>query len=698
MGTIEIAQLKAISVTNVKGVGPARQEALAKLGVTSLYDLLFFYPRTYEDASAVALIADLVLQEKYQVVGKVSQLRENYARGRRGLIITKAVLTDDTGELGLIWFQQRVPTPSPILRKLKGEREVRVFGKVEKDRGYLVMKNPDIETALAVDSLHVGRIIPIYPLTEGITQKTLRQIIWAALDEYRPKLVDPLPESVRQKVGLLKISQALEELHYPTSSKQAEKARQRLAFDRLFALGLELEDQQRQRASGGIEHSPPGQLMQIFLAELPFEPTQAQLRAAQQIWSQMQKPYQMQHLLMGDVGSGKTLVAALAVLKTIEDQHQAAVMAPTSILTHQHYTSLTQYLAKLPVRIRLLVGETPAKEREEIWQELAEHRCDLVVGTHALIQEAVSFADLGLAVTDEQHRFGVRQREQLSTKGRSPDILIISATPIPRTLALAAYGELGYSVLDQLPPGRQPVITKWINSPRLERVWAFAQREVAAGYGGYVVCPLVEENPDLPEVRGVVDYARELQMGPLSSVAVGVLHGGMSAEEKAAVLNRFKEGQLGILVATTVVEIGVDVSRASFMVIMNAERFGLAQLHQLRGRVGRGQRQSYCILCSDTTVETARQRLQIMEKVAAGDAVAELDLKLRGPGEVFGLKQHGTEDLIFQTMLYQPALYEKAFACAQEWTQQELGDKGEVFDAYNRWFGQGGSAESTERH
>ncbi len=697
MQTLEIAQLKTIPVTNVKGVGPARQKVLSKLGITSLYDLLFFYPRTYEDASRVVPIADLVPQEKYQVIGQVSRLRENYARGRRGLIITKAVLTDATGELGLIWFQQRVPTPSPILRKLEGGKEVRVFGKVEKDRGYLVMKNPEIESAQVVDSLHVGRITPIYPLTEGITQKTLRQIIRAALDEYRSQLVDPLPEPVRQKVELLKLPLALEELHYPTTSEQAEKARQRLAFDRLFALGLELEKEQRQRASDGIEHSPPGQFIRNFLAELPFKPTQAQLRAAQQIWSQMQQPYQMQHLLMGDVGSGKTLVAALAVLKTIEDQHQAAVMAPTSILAQQHYASLSQYLAKLPVRIRLLVGETPAKEREEILQELAEHRCDLVVGTHALIQETVVFADLGLAVTDEQHRFGVRQREQLSTKGRSPDVLIISATPIPRTMALAAYGELGYSVLDQLPPGRQPVITKWVNTPRLERVWAFAQREVAAGYGGYVVCPLVEENPDLPGVRGVVEYAQELQMGPLAAVTVGVLHGGMGAEEKATALNRFKEGQLGVLVATTVVEIGVDVPRATFMVIINAERFGLAQLHQLRGRVGRGQRQSYCILCSDTTVETARQRLQIMEEVAAGDEVAELDLKLRGPGEVFGLKQHGTEDLIFQTMLYQPVLYEKAFACAQEWAKQELGAVEEVFNAYNSWFGQGGSPESTKR-
>ncbi|MBO8126774.1 MAG: ATP-dependent DNA helicase RecG [Firmicutes bacterium] len=665
MSNLEISELKERDITEVKGVGPSRAKLLKKLGINTLYDLFFFYPKEYEDAGGLTSIARLVPGEKFLVSGEITGIQEQRSQRRRSLIITKAFLKDNTGELGLIWFQQRLPTPTPLYRCLEQNRRISVYGKVEVERGYVVMKNPEVEPEGRGEFLNMGRIIPIYPLTEGLTQRSLRRVIRAGLDEFLDQVVDPLPAELKEREGLLGLVEALEELHFPTSSQKAEKARHRLAFDKLLAYGLALEERRQGRTRQGIRHSRPGKLIASFLASLPFEPTGAQKRAARQIWEQMAAPTQMEHLLIGDVGSGKTLVATLAILKTIEDGHQAAFMAPTGILALQHYQSLSKYLAGLNVRTRLLLGETPAKEKEEIYTELREHRCDLVVGTHSLIQEEVAFADLGLAVTDEQHRFGVEQRKTLSSKGSTPDILVLSATPIPRTLALAAYGELGYSVLDELPPGRRPVTTKWIRSSRLPRVWQFVREEVRAGYCGYVICSLVEESPELPGVRGVVEYAQELKNGPLADLRVAVLHGGMSEEEKAQILAWFKQGEVDVLVSTTVVEIGVDVSTASFIIIMNAERFGLAQLHQLRGRVGRGSRKSYCILCSDSDGELAAQRLRTLEKVSSGQQIAEVDLRLRGPGEVFGLKQHGTDDIIFQTMLKHPQIHERAFAVAQ---------------------------------
>lgn len=681
-------QLRSIDITQVKGIGSTRAEALNRLGIASLYDLLFFYPREYEDTGRTLTISQVTLGEKYRLVGEVVKLRESYARGRRGLIITKAVLRDQTGEIGLLWFQQKLPTPTPICRKLERGGQIQVYGRVEEDRGYLVLKNPEVEFAERTDSLHLGRITPIYPLTEGVNQKVLRRNIRSALDQFRDDLVDPLPEALRAKEELLSLGAALEELHYPTQKSRAEEARKRLAFDRLLAFGLELQLSRIHRAPNGIRHSSPGQLIQGFLADLPFTPTGAQQRAIGQIWQEMQEPYQMEHLLMGDVGSGKTLVATMAILKSIEDGYQAAVMAPTGILARQHYESISGYFTGLPVKIRLLLGDTPPKERQEILAELSDGRCHLIVGTHALIQEEVSFLNLGLAVTDEQHRFGVSQREMLKTKGQTPDILVISATPIPRTLALTAYGELGYSILDEAPPGRKKVITKWVDNNRLSRVWDFVKQEAAQGFSAYVVCALVDENPDLAGVRGVLQLSEELKEGPLSELRLAVLHGGMSEEEKASVLSRFKAGKLDVVVSTTVVEIGVDVPTASSMIIMNAERFGLAQLHQLRGRVGRGRRQSYCILCSESTSELAVQRLRTMEEVASGQEIAEVDLRLRGPGEVFGLRQHGTEDLIFQTMLHHPEIYERAFALASQAVNGRLAILGEeVWHAYHLWFG-----------
>ncbi|NLY55180.1 MAG: ATP-dependent DNA helicase RecG [Firmicutes bacterium] len=664
MSGIFVDELKQMEVTQVKGIGPARARVLAKLGIVSLYDLLFFYPREYEDAGTTALISKLIPGEKYLVCGRVVRLVENRSRTRRNLIITKAILKDRSGELGLIWFQQRLPIPTPIYQLLEKNREICVFGRVEQERDFLLMKNPEVEPRSTQNSLNLGRITPIYPLTSGLNQKTLRRVIKTALDEIGGRLVDPLPAEVRAVEGLPDLTTALHELHFPSGTCGAQKARERLAFEQLLYYALALHQRQSEAAANGVQHTPPGALIAAFLQRLPFTPTGAQQRAAEQIWARMAEPKQMQHLLMGDVGSGKTLVAALAILKTIEDGHQAAFMAPTSILAEQHYRNLSRLLAGFPVQIRLLLGDLPEQEKLEIYAALASGECNLVVGTHALIQEAVRFADLGLAVTDEQHRFGVEQRQLLSSKGFAPDVLILSATPIPRTLALAAYGELGYSILDELPPGRSRVITKWVNSDRLSRVWEFVKREVAAGYRGYVVCPLIEANRDLPGVYGVLEFAAELKERILPELAIGILHGGMSEADKSAILSRFRDGQVQLLVATTVVEIGLDVPEASFMIIMNADRFGLAQLHQLRGRVGRGKRQSYCILHADNPTPAAIERLQTLEQIHEGSRIAEVDLRMRGPGEVFGLRQHGAQDLIFQTMLKHPEVYERAFARA----------------------------------
>jgi len=668
LSRIFVDELKNMEVTQVKGIGPARARLLAKLGIESLYDLLFFYPREYEDAGKTAIIGELTPDSKYLVCGEVIRLVENRSRTRRNLIITKAILKDQSGELGLIWFQQRLPTPTPIYRLLESNRRICVFGRVEQERGFLTMKNPEVEPTAKQDSLNLRRITPIYPLTSGVNQKMLRRIIKTALDAISDRLVDPLSSEVREAEGLLDLATALQELHFPTGPLGADQARQRLAYDQLLCYALALHERQKEHAKNGMQHSPPGALITAFLEKLPFVPTGAQKRAANQIWGRMAEPTQMQHLLMGDVGSGKTLVAALAILKTIEDGHQAAFMAPTSILAEQHYQSLSRLLAGFPVQIRLLLGDTPDREKLEAYSALASGECNLVVGTHALIQDAVSFADLGLAVTDEQHRFGVEQRQLLSAKGTAPDVLILSATPIPRTLALAAYGELGYSILDELPPGRSRVITKWVNSNRLTRVWDFVRREVAEGYCGYVVCPLIEANKDSPGVHGVMDFAAELKDRVLPEISIGILHGGMSEVDKLAILTQFREGEVRLLVATTVVEIGLDVPEASFMIIINADRFGLSQLHQLRGRVGRGQRQSYCILHADNPTRAAVERLQTLEQIHEGSRIAEVDLRMRGPGEVFGLRQHGSEDLIFQTMLNQPEIYERAFAKAAKLT------------------------------
>ena len=492
---------------------------------------------------------------------------------------------------------------------------------------------------------HTGRIVPIYPLTAGISQLLLSRAIRQGLDSCADILPDCLPDGVRQAHQLCRVNYAYENIHFPESPEALDIARRRLAFEELFffAIGLKLLRSRRETVS--VEPFQPVDMAPFYNA-LPFTLTDAQRRCVEEAIADMQSGKPMNRLCQGDVGSGKTMVAAACVYFCIKNGRQAALMAPTELLAEQHYRGLAPLLERLNIRCALLTGSTTVKTKRSVTTQLATGEIDFVIGTHALISGGVAYADLGLVVTDEQHRFGVAQRTALAEKGEHPHTLVMSATPIPRTLALILYGDLDVSVIDQLPPGRKPIETYAVTSAYHPRLYAFIRKQVEAGRQVYIVCPMVSENDELPDERkAVTEYAQKLQTEIFPDLKVAFVHGKMKAKEKDAVMSAFAAGKTDILVSTTVIEVGVDVPNANLMVVENAERFGLSQLHQLRGRVGRGQHQSYCVLVSDNKNDETRQRLKAMTKTADGFKIAEQDLRLRGPGDFFGLRQHGLPGL-----------------------------------------------------
>ncbi len=626
-------------VQYVKGVGAKLAQVLSKLNIYTLGDLLFHLPRRYEDRRRFRKIAHARVGEAITVSGKLVTVDNLKVRN---LTLTKAYLDDGSGVLELVWYNQ--PYMKDTLNKLRNSQIV-AYGVIKESPYGLQMETPeweDLPDGADPDSLlSVNRIVPIYPLTEGIRQKRMRQILWNAT-QHAHLAPEVLPRSVRERVGLMPIQQAIQQIHFPDSEQAIEPARQRLVFEEFFLMQLGVGMQrQRTRQERGIAMRIDADRLNERLHQLvPFELTNAQKRVIGEIWSDMARPHPMNRLLQGDVGSGKTIVAAAAILAAVDNQYQAAMMAPTEILAEQHYINLHRLFQPLGISVELLVGRLTSKQRQQARERIASGRGMVAVGTHALIQEEVSFARLGLAIVDEQHRFGVLQRAALRDKGVMPHVLVMTATPIPRTLTLTLYGELDVSIIDELPPGRKPVRTHWKTPEERLKVYAGVRKLIEEGRQAYVICPLIDESDKL-QVRAAEEMAEHLQKDVFPDLRVGLLHGRMKPAEKEAVMEAFRAHELDILVSTTVIEVGVDVPNAAAIVIEDADRFGLAQLHQLRGRVGRSEHQSYCVLVANPKSDDGQRRMEIMTRTNNGFIIAEEDLRIRGPGEIYGTRQSG---------------------------------------------------------
>lgn len=634
----------------LKGVGPKKAQQLHGLGLCSLFDLLTHFPRSYEDQSSITPIGRLEAGERATVAGVITGLQEKRA-GRRGMVILTATISDGTGFLQLTWFNQKF-----LKQKLKTGRRIFASGRTAYaygGQGQLAMSQMasfEIVEDEGADMEAKCGILPVYSAGENVKQSMLRALTEQLLglaEAGELAVPEVIPEGVRQQYGLLPRLQACRQIHYPEDRQQVEKARYRLAFEELYLIqyGLMLLKKRRQERQQGIRFASCGSLTGGVLSSLPFRLTDDQQNAWQDICNDMERPVPMRRLVQGDVGSGKTVIAMLALVKAVENGFQGAMMAPTEILARQHFESFSGSLEPLGIRVALLSGRLTKKAKQEMYDRLAAHEIDIVIGTHALIQEDVSFANLGLVVTDEQHRFGINQRAVLEKKGRLvPDVLVMTATPIPRTLTLTVYGDLEVSLIRQLPPGRKPVRTFVRGRDRRELIYKFVLEEIKKGRQAYVVCPLIEMNED-SGLSSAQEVYEELTGGIFYGIKCGLVHGKLKQKEKEELMQEFYEGKIKLLVATTVIEVGVNVPNASIMVVENAQRFGLAQLHQLRGRIGRGEYASYCIFVAEERTEAARQRMEIMERTTDGFVLAEEDLKLRGPGQFFGSMQHGLPDL-----------------------------------------------------
>ena len=650
-------------LTVLRGIGPRQAENLKRLNLQTMGDALYFFPRRYVDYSQLKPINRLEYGEEVTLIATVWDTGQKRIQGGRSVLI-KSVLSDGSGTMEVTWFNQPWLT-----NKLTPGRQVQIAGRVTQYLGRLTLQSPVLED-IDKESLNTGRIVPVYPLTKDVSGNIMRRWMYEAVGYTAPKATDPLPEGIRSRAKLLPLSEALLQIHFPDSPEMLAAARKRLAFDEMFLLQLGV---QRQRMEWKAETATPlrvfDELLNGLIATLPYELTGAQKRAVADVCSDLSRPTPMNRLLQGDVGSGKTAVAALAMAVAVGAGAQAALMAPTAILAEQHYRNFSALLTShqtpgvsetpgvsiasdqtLSVsNIALLLGATPDSEKKRLYDGLREGTIQIVIGTQALIQDKVEFANLGLMVVDEQHRFGVAQRAKLRNKGGNPHVLVMTATPIPRTLALTVYGELELSIIDEMPPGRLPVDTRIVYVNERERAYAFLRQQIQQGRQAYVICPLVEESEKI-EAKAAVDEYERLQSQVFPDLSLGLLHGRMKADEKDEVMTKFREGEVQVLVSTSVVEVGVDVPNASTVLIEGATRFGLSQLHQLRGRVGRGAHQSYCLLGSeyganDQNAQTANARLIAMEQTQNGFVLAEKDLELRGPGEFLGTRQSGFGDL-----------------------------------------------------
>ena len=636
--------------TALKGVGPKIAQALEKLGAQTIWDLLFTFPRRYDDYTLMKPIKDLVYDEQVTVIGTVWETRSKRIRGDQ--VLVQSIISDGSGTIQATWFNQPW-----LAEKLKAGMQIVLSGKVDQFLGRLVFNSPEWEP-LEMDPLKTRRIVPVYPLTAGLNSNRMRDIMRTAVSYWSPRVPEPLPAEIRERQDLYTLPQAISQTHFPESQDTLYHARRRLVFDELFLLQLGMQGFRRDwQAQPGFPLIFPPDALDPFYESLPFALTAAQRRVIAEIADDVTRSVPMNRLLQGDVGSGKTVVAAAAMVMAARSGAQAALMAPTEILAEQHYQGLSRLLTPLGINVCLLTGSTPAAEKARIYAELADGAIHVAIGTHALIQPGVQFHKLALSVIDEQHRFGVDQRQALRDKGvptgdgaANPHVLVMSATPIPRTLALSLYGDLDLSLLDEMPPGRQEIKTRWLRGSERERAYAFVRRQVKAGRQAYIIYPLVEESDKIDAKAAVAEYER-LQQEVFPDLRVGLIHGRLKSDEKEAAMRAFYTGETHILVATSVIEVGVDVPNSTVMVIEGANRFGLAQLHQFRGRVGRGEHQSYCLLIADNESAEAEERLSALEKTNDGFVLAEKDLEIRGPGEFFGRRQSGIPELQMASLL-----------------------------------------------
>jgi ATP-dependent DNA helicase RecG len=632
-------------VQSIKMIGPRRAATLQKLGIFTVQDLLYHFPRRYEDRTQLTPASACVHGEAATLRGTVLAAQD--LNTRRGLTITKLALHDGFGIFYAVWFNQ------PYIKKnLSPGKTIYLSGKVDKSYGATQITVEEYEIDDGKDKLSTGRLVPVYPLTEHLNQRLLRFMVKTALDELKNQAQEFLPAQIIRKYHLPTLETALPAIHFPNLEKESGMARKRFIFEELFLFQLTLAVRKRDISIIEKAHRylSGGTLLQLYVKNLPFQLTVSQLRVWEEISRDLDSPRPMHRLLQGDVGSGKTVISSMALLRAAESGLQGALMAPTETLAEQHYLVMKEAFSVVGIELGLLTGGTRKKERERLLERVSQGELKLLVGTHALIQEDVSFQRLGLVVVDEQHRFGVRQRATLGYKGNYPDTLVMTATPIPRTLALTLYGDLDVSVIDELPPGRNPVKTYAVLPGALAKVFSLVREQVCRGRQAYIVCPLVEESEKI-DLKAAVDLAAKLAAVEFKDLRVGLLHGRMKTKEKEETMSLFRQGEIKIMVSTTVIEVGVDIPNAALMVIMDADRFGLAQLHQLRGRVGRSGHQSYCVLVANPKTEEGRARIKAMASTSDGFALAEEDLRLRGPGEFHGTRQSGLPEFKIANLL-----------------------------------------------